>query len=162
MLFRGCGEESHPSSSIYVVSSHQVYQANRARIPAPNTVRRPTIAHMQLISYYSLTGKNDSQANSNSPKRNSNHNHHIRQTAVHPGQLRKHKTLTQSLTGKETTYSQPVHEGNLHLTPKHKGKIYACPQIGKGDPSNTTSSRKREWYLHSKSWMKEHSSQLAE
>ena len=57
MLFRGCGEESQPSSSVYVVSSHQVYQANQAPIPAPYTVRRPTIARMQSINCCSLTGK---------------------------------------------------------------------------------------------------------
>ena len=45
------------------VLTHQVYQANQAPIPAPNTVRRPIIARMQLLSNYSLTGENDSQAN---------------------------------------------------------------------------------------------------
>ena len=57
VLFRGDGEEGQPSSSVCVVSSHQVYQANQAPIPAPNTVWRPTIARMQLLNNYSSAGK---------------------------------------------------------------------------------------------------------
>ena len=37
--------------------THQVYQANQAPIPTPNTVRRPTIARRKLIINYSLTRK---------------------------------------------------------------------------------------------------------
>ena len=34
-------------------------------------------------------------------------------------------------TGEENTVSQPVHEGNLHQTPKYRGKTYARATIGR-------------------------------
>ena len=142
MLFRGCGEESHPSSSVCVVSSHQVYQENQASIPAPNTVRRPTIAHMQSISCYSLTGKSTPKRIPTGPKRISKHNSQHGETTVRPGQRSHWKNLPRPHWGRNAV-SQPVCEGNLHQTQKYRGQ-HTCTSH-KSVRKNYTQSLNVKW-----------------
>ena len=57
---QGLWRRIHPSSSVFVVSRHQVYEEKQAPIPAPNIVRRTNIACMQSISSYSLNKEDGS------------------------------------------------------------------------------------------------------
>ena len=120
--------------------THQVSQATQAPIPAPNTVRGPTIACMKLISSYSLNRENDSRvilgpimAKMN-PKWikivleciNKHNSQHGENNSPSWETKQEKKTYT-GCTREEDIDSQHVREGNLYQTPKYKGKTHPIP-----------------------------------
>ena len=99
VLFRGFGEESQLSSSVCVVSNHQVYQANQAPIPAPNTIQRPTIALMQSFSCHGLNREDNSKPSTTIPKMQ-------QQRSSQPGEINSPQNASMDVAhnmGKTTT-----------------------------------------------------------
>ena len=126
--------------------THQVSQATQAPIPAPNTVRGPTIACMELISSYSLNRGNNSwfiigrimakttpKWITTVPKRISKLNSQ-QKTTICPGQQSKRKRLTQTALGKK------IYTLNLCLS-----ETCTWPQNTEGKHARFHSVEKHEW-----------------